>query len=159
MKKIAPPTYKPQYSYPRGVDVMDEGGTTESGYKVSKFNSAGLQNTRLDELWRDVRQQIKNGKYKSWNIALDIIWTELAGDLDQATEEEKNLKKLNKEISEAGSLIEGPKKGFESFDEDELDRLDKHYTQLLEKTLLLRRLQNRLGKGSSYEDSAEDDID
>lgn len=130
--------------------------------KVSKF-SAGLNIIqRLDLLWKNCQHFKRNGKYERWNDELDTIWLELARDIDEKDFENKEK-------------IEGYRTQFDKFDLD----LRKHlpfqdgdgkfniddgkwikrngqYKTLMKKQLFLARLENEIGKGTSWGEQEDD---
>ena len=128
----------------------------EEQLKTSKFNSAYFINKRLDELRREVTQYVKVGDYFMWNLMLDRIWCELAGDIKEDGTEQQQVNKLNNEISNAGAFITSKdKEGFNKISDDKIKIMNKHYGILIRKEVFLIRLQYKQGKGPAYEDSAE----
>ncbi len=107
----------------------------------SKYNEAFNQLSRINEQWNSCHSHRKRGNLIQWNVALDCVWSELAGD------------KLTKQGS------------FDKY-EEYIKLIVKHrnnkvilYQVLMKKEIFLRRLQNSQGKGSVYADSSEDDFD
>lgn len=131
---------------------MSEG--VESALKVSKYNSAVAQLQRLDQLWNKAHTASSSGNYIVWNLTLDKIWSELAGDLDQNPTKEKEFYTFTENLGKTGSISKPEIKGFKI--EENKERA-KQYLILLTKEIWLRRLQNTLGKGSSYDDGSQDD--
>ncbi len=130
----------------------------ESSEKLSKINSAALINLRLNSLWMDVHNYAKLGKYPLWNNRLDRVWCELAADVKDEGGEEKDMSDINKDISTEFKNFK-QKKGFATYNEDEKIAMNKLYYLLMKKEIFLRRLQNKQGKGTAYEQSWDDYLD
>jgi hypothetical protein len=124
--------------------------------KLSKFNSAGLINSTLEKLWVDSHDAMSVGNFLLWNTKLDCIWTILGGDVSEGSDEDKDFAKISLEIYENGDLK--PKVGIGFNKTDNPDK-PKQYQYLIKKSLFLRRLQNRQGKGTAYASDDEDDFD
>ena len=122
--------------------------------KYSKFSGGLAQIYRLDELWKDTNRYSRQGKYALWNSTLDRIWCELARDLDDKKYKEKSesLAELNIKI---GNIIDSMT-GFKVPDTEALQKRGKQYKSLMEKDLFLRRLENELGKGTSFAEEEDD---
>ncbi len=127
--------------------------------KISKINSAGLINLRINNLWIDANKHSRSGNYNQWNVDLDCIWDELSGDVvedkgkkgdeDKETDFSK-YQKLNKDVYKKISELPGSKKGFVNYNKDEKKKFGEVYNLLRDKSSFLRRLQNKQGKGSAY---------
>lgn len=122
--------------------------------KISKFNSAGLINARLEKLWSESDNAMANGDYKKWNIKLDSIWAILGGDEKEGGDVDKKIIELNEKIYDAGSFSSKIGNGFKKVANPN-NALQYHL--LLKKALFLRRLQNKQGKGTAYANPDEDD--
>jgi len=124
--------------------------------KSSKINAAGMINSTLEGLWSESYTSMSQGDYNRWNIKLDSIWCILGGDCKEGDDTDKEMKKINLEIYEKGSLKSKTGKGFS-------EKLNPNnpiqYQLLLKKSLFLRRLQNKQGKGTAYTSDDEDDFD
>jgi hypothetical protein len=140
----------------------------EEENKTSKFSSGLNIIIRLDGLWRNCQNLKRNGQYRKWNEELDTIWLELARDLKPAEYEDTK----NKD----GTVEKGYKSKFKEFDErisKELPFMDNYssfkappkdsfikrknqYEILMEKQLFLSRLENKLNKGTTYEEEDDD---
>ena len=137
--------------------------------KVSKF-SAGLNIIqRLNNLWLNCQEYKRRGQYSKWNEELDTVWLELARDLEEDAY-------LDSKDEKSGKEIEGYKTKFEKFDENlkkELPfndallgfekpgkeifkRRSNQYDLLMEKQFFLTRLENEIGKGTSWGESEDD---
>ncbi|KKL81192.1 hypothetical protein LCGC14_1997240 [marine sediment metagenome] len=107
--------------------------------KKSKYHGTFSQLYRLDSLWQLCHEFRKKGNLKQWNFNLDCVWTELASDAEKTDNE-----KFNEFI--------------EKIIENKLKR-NILYQILMEKEIFLRKLQNKQGKGTAYEDLTEDDLE
>ena len=138
-----------------GYDPYDD---TAEGEKISKLNSAGLINITLENLFKEAYYYLVQGDYVKWNRKLDAIWCILGGDVEKGSEEEKEFYKLEEKLYKTGSL--GKKvTGFKKIGEEMKDMSAMQYLILRDKSLFLRRLQNKQGKGTAYYDSSEDDFE
>lgn len=124
--------------------------------KLSKFNAAGLISTTLEKLWVDVHNAMASGNYILWNTKLDAVWTILGGDVIEGSAEDKNFNGISLKIYEKGSLKGKIGVGFSRKENPENAT---KYQLLIKKSLFLRRLQNRQGKGTAYASDDEDDFD
>jgi len=124
--------------------------------RISRINSAGLINSILENLWRESYTSMANGDYVKWNSKLDSIWTILGGDCDEDGEEDRKMASINLEVYEKGSL---KSKSGSGFSQNANPNNALQYQLLLKKSLFLRRLQNKQGKGTAYQRDDDDDID
>jgi len=138
---------------------MSDEDIVDSSEKSSKYNSAFDQLDRLDEIYKHINNNIRNGNFYMWNVNLDRIWAELAGDLDEDSDEEKALTTLNKEILLLNPLINSTVPSFNKLPEGYASRLSKQYLILMKKEIKLRRIQNALGKGTAWSSGDDDDFD
>lgn len=124
--------------------------------KLSRINAAGLINSTLENLWKDCYSAMAKGNYLLWNTKLDSIWAILGGDCKEGDDEDKNMSKINLKIYENGDFKTKIGSGF-------LEKNNPNnaiqYQLLLRKSLFLRRLQNKQGKGTAYINEDEDDFD
>ena len=127
-----------------------------SNDKVSRINSAGLINSILENLWRESYTAMANGDYLRCNSKLDSIWTILGGDCEDESDEDTTIAKINLGLYEKGNLKS--KSGY-GFNENTNPNNAVQYQLLLKKSLFLRRLQNKQGKGTAYQNDDDDDID
>ena len=123
--------------------------------KLSKINSASLINLRMNNIWINVNRYATSGKYFQWNNELDRIWCELAGDITKGKGEDKDFKEIEKRVSEKLKEFKD-KKGFDTFDDVDRKKMSGIYSVLQEKEIFLRRLQNKQGKGTAYEQGWEE---
>lgn len=133
----------------------------EEQLKVSKYSSGVNILLRIDELWKQSHRYRILSQYKKWNVILDSIWTELARDLDEKEYEDKKkiFDMFDRDLIEYGSIIDDLENelGFKPITKDILEKRNKQYEKLMEKQLFLTRLENKLGKGTTWKDSDEDD--
>lgn len=124
---------------------------------------------RIDILWKNCQDFKRKGKYSDWNDELDTIWLELARDIkpeeynDSKNEQGKIIEegsetifnKFDVDIREYlpfnDSLI-----GFDKPSDDIFTRRNKQYEILMKKQLFLARLENKLNKGTTYEEEDDD---
>lgn len=138
------------------MEKYDSSSFTTEG-KTSKYNSAGDQLQRIDKLWELSHKFSRSGEYNSWNKVLDRIWLELAGDLDMGDKAIDIFNEFNRKLVELN--IEAVRNvGFNKPQEDYKEVRSKQYFLLMEKELYIRRLQNKLGKGTAWRDEFEDDF-
>jgi len=124
--------------------------------KLSKFNSAALINLRINHLWMNVNNYAVSGKYFQWNNELDRIWCELGGDITEGSNEETKFKEIEENVSALLKELKD-KKGFDSFNNTDKENMSKIYSVLQKKELFLRRLMNKQGKGTAYDE--DDDFE
>jgi hypothetical protein len=131
--------------------------TGEQEQQTSKYNSAVEQLKRIGGLWDKAHTRSLQGDLQGWNKVLDKIWSELARDLTNP--DDPQIKKFNNfvvKLGETGKLGHPEIKGFSKISNP---KANEQYLIILEKEIWLGRLQNKLGKGTSWADEDEDDID
>lgn len=126
--------------------------------RISRINTAGLTNITLENLWREIYSAMAKYDLQTWNRKLDAIWVNLGGDCKEDGEEEKFIQKIDKEIYGLGAL-NIKKIGFTGKLTNNPLNSAKQYILLKKKSLFLRRLQNKQGKGTAYASEDEDDFD
>ena len=124
--------------------------------RQSRINAAGLINSTLEKLWSKSYEAMSNGNYILLNTTLDSIWAILGGDEKEGGNVEKDMQKINLEISSYGSLKSKIGKGFHK---ESNPNNSVQYYLLIKKSLFLRRLQNKQGKGTAYVSGDEDDFE
>lgn len=140
--------------------MEDADYSSDNSEKLSKINSAGLINLRLHNLWVDAGKHARKGRYADWNFDLDVIWRELGGDVDEGKEPEKKFLKFNSKLAEINPINNWKKNdGFSIVPKDKEEKKTKQYFLLMDKELFLRRLMNKQGKGTAYQDSIDDYMD
>lgn len=131
---------------------MDDVENSSLG-KSSKINSGMLQVFRLDFLWKEANKYAIVGNYRKWNETLDRIWCELVGDVEKDDIE----KEFNRLDSDYGKSSKQPlTKGFKGFTKEDFENFSKQKKTLMEKEKFLRRLQNKQGKGTAYDEEDDD---
>jgi len=150
--------------YSKEKNSMDS--SEEEATKLSKINSASLINLRIHNLWLNVNRFASSGKYFQWNTELDRIYCELSGDIQEGSKKKKDedkksipdeFKDLNEKVSEKLKELK-PLKGFDKHSEDQKTNMKKTYEVILNKEIFLRKLMNKQGKGTAYEDSWDEYI-
>lgn len=142
-----------------GDDVnsnMDE--EPQQPEKISVYNSGVAQIKRLDELWNKTHKYAEGGLLSKWNWILDRIWCELIGDLELSEEDSKD--KSYKDTFDGFKVIIGDIN--QKFVKKEIKAEEykrELYENLMDKEAFLRRLQQRLGKGTKFVDADEDMIE
>lgn len=136
---------------------MNDYDSEEINGKVSKINAAGLINLTLEELWKGSFTKQKANNLYAWNRELDCIWLILGGDVDDGDAIEKEYNKIEELIGQTGSLVH-KQEGFTSQKTDS-QKIALQYALLMKKARFLRRLQNKQGKGTAYQDNSEDYMD
>ena len=133
-------------------DLNSQEGET----KESRINAAGLINSTLERLWLDCYNAMAEGNYTKWNTKLDAIWAILGGDEPENGDAEKAINNLDLSIYETGNLSIPKSIGFQKVTNP---KRPLQYQLLKKKSLFLRRLQNKQGKGTAYASDDDDDWD
>lgn len=132
---------------------------------TSKYSSGINIIIRLDELWKDTHKYARSGQYDLWNTTLDRIWLELARDIKPESKNNKEstsndiFNGFDCELIELGSFGDIKEGGFQQIKQSDITKRAKHYKVLMNKQLFLAKLENTLGKGTTYEDDDDDDVD
>lgn len=135
----------------RDVNVSNEDDKNQS-----RINAAGLINSTLEKLWVQSYEAMARGSYILWNTRLDSIWAILGGDVKNEDDDDNKFNDLSESIYKEGSLSSKTGSGFGSkINENNA----MQYQLLLKKSLFLRRLQNKQGKGTAYTRDDDDDFD
>jgi hypothetical protein len=125
--------------------------------KISRINSAGIINITTENLWRDCYSSMAKGDLVTWNRKLDALWLILGGDTtDKLIDDEFN--KIDLQLHTTGSL-KYKKTGFQTPTDYESGIKAVQYLILRKKSLFLRRLQNKQGKGTAYDTGDDYDIE
>jgi len=127
---------------------------------ISKHSSGVSIIIRIDGLWRDANLCSCTGLFDKWNRKLDVIWRELARDIK---DDDWKTKKKEFDVFDADLVKQGPFQdmGSESFDKPEegaSTKRSKQYKILNDKELFLKRLENHLGKGTTWDNEDDDDF-
>lgn len=136
------------YSKDTNIDELDS--------QTSRINAAGMINQTLEKLWGECYVYMAQGKYDLWNVKLDSIWAILGGDVEEGGDTDKEVQEMNLKIYKTGSL---KSKVGEGFGQKSNPNNSLQYQLLLKKSIYLRRLQNKQGKGTAYKISDMDDFD
>ena len=129
--------------------------------QISKHSSGVSILIRIDGLWKDANNHSRGGQFSKWNTDLDVIWRELARDFnnDDYEEEKKKFDEFDKGLVEIGRFNDN---GSDTFNDEEIETINKrskHYRKLNDKELFLKRLENKYGKGTTWSDGDEEDIE
>jgi hypothetical protein len=124
--------------------------------KLSKLNSGGLINLRLNELWNDAHKHSRHGLYSLWNADLDCLWSELGGEYPENSKEVKEFNEINTTILLAKNW-NNLNNGFKKIKKEQQLEMARQYILLRRKEMYIRRIQNKQGKGTAYSDGSEDD--
>ena len=140
---------------------------SEEVTKLSKINSAALINLRISNLWQNINRYAANGQFLKWNSELDRIWCELVGDVkptklkkkkDDDEEEEKGEEEIfnsfNEKIAEEFKKLK-IKTGFDKHTNSDKETRLLIYKAIQKKEVFLRRLMNKQGKGTAYQEEAD----
>jgi len=132
----------------------------ETEIKKSKYNSGLFQISRIHNLWLLCHQASINGNFYRWNIILDRVWCELARDLFERSEDEYNKKseEFNKFDEQIG-IIKDKNESFSEPSKEEIKKRNDQYKILIKKEVFLRKLENELGKGTSWAEGTEHYMD
>lgn len=124
----------------------------------SKFSSGINIIIRLDELWKDTHRHSRSDKFYAWDNDLDCIWRELARDLNEEEFEKWKTKidDIKNQLKKTGKFQDESPSGFQKPSVEQLKNREKQYDLLDEKQLLLARLENDLGKGTTEKEDEDD---
>jgi len=115
-----------------------DNSSNENTYKTARYNSMQAIIFRIDLLTQQYHQLLCAGKMIAANWVLDRVWGELSADAKES--DLIKFKEFMAKISEAKKT----------------NNKSKLYLILLEKEHFIRVLQNKQGKGTSYEEGVED---
>jgi len=135
----------------------NEDGWDDAAGVKSKYNSGAFINIRLNNLWVLTHNHARTSNYSEWNSILNRIWCELAADTEEGGEEEKKMEAIDKELSATGVRSWSSTTGFEKRKIEYLKKMTQQYRLIMKKEIVLRRLQNKQGKGTAYYDETQDD--
>ena len=149
----------------------------EEDRKISRFSSGLNILMRLDVLWKDTHKHSREGLFQKWNDDLDRIWLELARDITKEQyydsnkdgeiilkADEENYKKgyktdfdeFDKSLKSLMPFQDSGTSGFQKATQETNKNRNNQYEILMDKQLFLARLENELGKGTTYEDEDDD---
>jgi hypothetical protein len=127
--------------------------------KTSRYNSAVDQIRRLGNIWDQVITAVKSGNFLMWNILLDRVWAELAGDLTDDDKSEDSYNDMNTKLVQLQPLLSTNLQTFNKKPVGFDQKISKQYQLLMTKEIFIRRLQNKLGKGTFWDDGSDSDFD
>lgn len=127
---------------------------------ISKHSSGVSIIIRIDGLWKDANIHSCAGNYSKWNTKLDVIWRELARDILEKDwdEKKKDFDVFDTELIKVGAFKDTGSGTFEDMSNDDIGNRSEQYKILNKKELFLKRLENKLGKGTTFSDGDEDDF-
>ncbi len=111
--------------------------------ETSRYNEASLQIMRLHELWLRAEHFANAGLLTKWRFILDSVWRELYPDILKMSDCKK-IKEKNMEIKKLIHTAQNK---------------NKLYYFLHKEHEFLKEIQNKAGKGGSYESTTEQDMD
>ena len=128
---------------------------------ISKHSSGISILIRVDGLWRDANSHSRNGLFDKWNRDLDAIWRELARDLTDAdyTLKKEAFDTFDKQLADSGRFKDTGSDDFKLPTKEDIAARSKQYRTLNNKELFLKRLENKLGKGTTFDDGEDDDFE
>ena len=134
---------------------------TDMDQLISKHSSGVSILIRIDGLWKDANRHSRSGLYYKWNDDLDVIWRELARDLSNTDYEEKKREfdSFDEQLIKSGKFNDSNDETFQNIPKEVFEKRSKQYKILNNKELFLKRLENFLGKGTTWDDGDADDFD
>jgi len=115
---------------------------------ISDFNQAKFQILRLNDRWERCHTFAHSGKLDDWKWELNDAWRELSVDAFYEDEGKKKADTFSYKIGKLNELIA----------KNQNNRA-KLYRILETKEIMLRRLEDRAGKGSKRREADEDDME
>lgn len=127
---------------------------------ISKHSSGVSIIIRINGLWIDANLHSCAGQYSKWNTKLDVIWRELARDILEKDWDvkKKDFDTFDAELIKVGAFKDTGSGTFEDMSNDDIGNRSEQYKILNKKELFLKRLENKLGKGTTFSDGDEDDF-
>jgi len=116
---------------------------------ISTFNDSVNSIQRLNECWRKAAEARIKKDYKLYKLVLEQVEDELWFDAEEIDSKKKEFEFVKK-LKELDNTIE--------FSFLKL-RIGRYINALREKERVLRRIQQKCGKGSAYKERDEDDFD
>ena len=135
--------------------------TEENETLISKHSSGISILIRVDGLWKDANNHSRAGLFDRWNRDLDAIWRELARDLSDKDydDKQKAFDLFDSNLAESGRFKDTGSDDFKSPPKEDILARSKQYKILNQKELFLKRLENKLGKGTTFDDGEDDDFE
>lgn len=121
----------------------------EYSTETSKYNEGFFQIQRLNNQWIFIENDYRKGNLKGVKWGLDGIWRELSGDVYERMTPEKRKEILAEEKKTKEYIT----KAQEKEDNTQL------YEALNRRHIFLKRVQDKTGKGGSYSDSLDDELE
>ena len=137
------------------MDNYEEYGDSKANSKISKFNSGMLTNFTLNQLWLDFFKAFRNVNYKLSNHNLDCIWVILSSDTNDK-EDVAKYTEIEQKLSRLPYLGMPQKNGFQKLDDTDRASMMVQKNILMEKACFLRRMQDKQGKGTAYDDGDDE---
>jgi len=133
----------------------------EQEVHISKYSSGISILVRVDGLWKNANSYSIGGLFDKWNRVLDVIWRELARDLTDTdySDTKKAFDKFDKDLVATGNFVDSGSKTFDEPSAIVITNRAKQYITLNDKELFLKRLENKLGKGTTFDDGEDDDFE
>ena len=132
----------------------------EGEHLISKHSSGVSIIIRINGLWIDANIHSCAGQYSKWNTKLDVIWRELARDILETDWKDKKeaFDAFDKKLVGVGVFKDAGSDTFNDIEKEDMEKRSKQYRILNDKELFLKRLENKLGKGTTFHDGEEDDF-
>lgn len=129
--------------------------------QVSKHSSGISILIRVDGLWKDANNHSRSGLFDRWNRDLDAIWRELARDLNDNDYKSKktDFDAFDTQLADSGMFKDTGSDDFKLPSKEDIKTRAKQYKILNDKELFLKRLENKLGKGTTWDDGEDDDFE
>ena len=128
---------------------------------ISKHSSGVSILIRIDGLWKEANIHSRVGFFSKWNCDLDVIWRELARDLNDKdyTEKKEEFDEFDTKLVKTGNFKDTGSDTFDKLPDGQQTNRSKQYKILNDKELFLKRLENFLGKGTTWDDDDDGDFD
>lgn len=124
--------------------------------KKARFNGGISQLYRMDKLWQKGHEFGSAINYPKWNEILDRVWLELSPDAIEG--EHKSIREIDLQLLAYG--LYNLNENMKSFNPQLYNKIIIVQKNLLiKKEMVLRKIENRQGKGTAYQDSIEDYMD
>jgi len=129
--------------------------------KISKYSSGVNILIRIDGLWKKTHLYAEAGRYLLWNTVLDIIWLELARDIkvEDYSDKEKSFNVFETSLKKQMPFSDDKPSGFREPSPEDIEKRNEVYKLLKNKQLFLARLENKMGKGTTFDEEDDDDFD
>ena len=138
----------------------------------AKFNESYLAVQRLSNLWQQASYNYMQGNYAALCTVLDCIYVELSADAKRRNKQyDTQMKKINFDINKASYEMRRVQAELENVNYCTPKDVDRELHQslararsryvgaIMAKQFFLKDLQQSVGKGSSYKNALEDEIE